>query len=62
MFFGSQATDPLHRLEFRGLPFFPTFVCKDKLVASVNLAKIMNEQHGDHAVNIDLQLQCRPWT
>ena len=53
---GAQAADTLQSLEFRGLPFFPTVLCKYELVAAIDLAKIMYEQQRHHAANVDLQL------
>jgi len=55
--FGSQPADPFHRFQLLSFPFFPAFVSKDELVPCVNLAEIVNEQHGYHPVDIDLQIQ-----
>ena len=55
--FGSQTADPLHRIQLCSFPFLPAFVSKDELVSCVDLAEIVNEQHGYHPVYIDLQIQ-----
>jgi hypothetical protein len=52
-----HSEDAHHRRQFGLLALFPTFLGVDEGIAGVDLADVVDQQHGDDAVDVDGRLR-----